>query len=328
MLVAVDGTVLALWEGVKVCRSEDGGQTWGPEITVGKGFMGGGAIVNEAEGQILAFVEKNHPPAPLAVYRSQDHGKTWSGMEVVIKPDANGSVPSMHMNEAGITLRHGDAQECDRHDWRRDGLRACQRRAPVPRRRPGLRDVSPPGRDDHLFGQRLGRGLGGFGHSDAHGIEGEQRRDQRRHSRRRIGLADLAGVPQGSEQGDRSVTLVAQGSTWTYLDDGSDQGTTWRDPAFDDSAWASGPAQLGCGEGDEANVVSYGPDGGSKYTTTVNGGVEVRRVPGDHSAAGRRRPARTQASPSARGSGLGPLDLRIPTLFLSALPRGTGVVSI
>jgi len=106
-LVAVDGTVLALWGGVKVRRSEDGGRTWGPEIMVRKGFMSGGAIVNETNGEILAFVEKNHPPAPLTIYRSKDDGKTWSPMEFVIKPDTNGNVPSMHMNEAGITLRHG-----------------------------------------------------------------------------------------------------------------------------------------------------------------------------------------------------------------------------
>ena len=107
LLVAVDGTVLALWNGVKVRRSEDGGQTWGPEILVGKGFMGGGAIVNETNGEILAFVESGHPPASLTVYRSKDHGKSWAPMKVVIKPDTNGNVPSMHMNEHGITLRHG-----------------------------------------------------------------------------------------------------------------------------------------------------------------------------------------------------------------------------
>jgi len=107
VVVAVDGTVLALWGGVKVRRSEDGGKTWGGEIMVGKGFMGGGATVNEKNGDVLAFVEKHHPPAPLTVYRSKDHGKSWKAMEVVIQKDANGNIPSMHMNEAGITLRHG-----------------------------------------------------------------------------------------------------------------------------------------------------------------------------------------------------------------------------
>ena len=106
-VVAMDGTVLALFGGVKVKRSEDGGKTWGPEIMVGKGFMGGGAIVNEANGDIFAFVEKHHPPAPLTVYRSQDSGKSWTLTDVTIKPDVRSNVPSMHMNEAGITLRHG-----------------------------------------------------------------------------------------------------------------------------------------------------------------------------------------------------------------------------
>ena len=107
VVVAVDGTVLAVWAGVKVRRSEDGGATWGPEIAIGPGFMCGGVIVNETNGEVLAFVEKHHPPAPLTVYRSKDHGKSWKPMDVVIRKDTNGNVPSMHMNEAGITLRHG-----------------------------------------------------------------------------------------------------------------------------------------------------------------------------------------------------------------------------
>ncbi|NQU26331.1 MAG: exo-alpha-sialidase [Candidatus Nealsonbacteria bacterium] len=107
IVVATDGTVLALWNGVKLRRSEDGGETWGPEILIAKGFMGGGAIVNETNGEILAFVEAHHPPGPWTIHRSKDHGKTWAAMEFVVKPDSNGNLPSMHMNEHGITLRHG-----------------------------------------------------------------------------------------------------------------------------------------------------------------------------------------------------------------------------
>ena len=65
-----------------------------------------------------------------------------------------------------------------------------------------------------------------------------------------------------------SVTFVPKGSVWKYLDDGSDQGTAWTARGFNDAGWASGPAQLGYGDGDEATVVSYGPDPGNKYITT------------------------------------------------------------
>ncbi len=109
VIVATDGTVLAVWGwgSVRVRRSEDGGKSWGAEIELGKGLNSGGAIVNETNGEILVFTESKHPPAPLTVYRSKDHGKTWSEMKVQIKPDKNGNVPSMCMNEHGITLRHG-----------------------------------------------------------------------------------------------------------------------------------------------------------------------------------------------------------------------------
>tara|TARA_B100001094_G_scaffold234363_1_gene229303 strand:+ start:1368 stop:2525 length:1158 start_codon:yes stop_codon:yes gene_type:complete len=107
VVVAVDGSVLAVWNGVVVKRSEDGGDTWGPEISVGKGFMGGGVTVNERNGEIFAFVEKHHPPADVTVYKSKDSGKSWKPLKVEIKPDSKGNAPSMHMNDHGITLRHG-----------------------------------------------------------------------------------------------------------------------------------------------------------------------------------------------------------------------------
>jgi sialidase-1 len=110
VVVALDGTVIATWGNSKlrVRRSEDGGNTWGPEITVADpGFQGGGAIVDETTGDVLVFVEEAHPISPVKLYRSSDHGLTWQAEELVIHPDQQGHIPSMHMNESGISLRHG-----------------------------------------------------------------------------------------------------------------------------------------------------------------------------------------------------------------------------
>jgi sialidase-1 len=107
IVVAKDGTLLAVWNGVTVKRSTDGGKNWGDTILIGKGFMGGGVIVNDTNGDVFVFVEDRHPPAPLKIYRSQDHGLTWSLFESTIHPDNEGREPSMHMNEHGLTLSRG-----------------------------------------------------------------------------------------------------------------------------------------------------------------------------------------------------------------------------
>ena len=110
VVVSMEGTIIATWgtSHVRARRSEDGGQTWGPDIVIAKpGFQPGGITVNEANGDIIAFVEDRHPPAPIHVLVSSDDGKTWNKIETNIKPDSKGNDPSMHMNEHGITLRHG-----------------------------------------------------------------------------------------------------------------------------------------------------------------------------------------------------------------------------
>ena len=107
VVVAVDGTVLAFWGGAKVRRSVDGGKSWGTEIPIAKGHMGGGVTVNETNRDIFTFIGKRHPPTTETVYRSQDHGKTWSAVDAEIKLDSNGNKPQMHMAEHGITLLHG-----------------------------------------------------------------------------------------------------------------------------------------------------------------------------------------------------------------------------
>ena len=109
--VALDGTVLVTLGNSRllVRRSRDGGKTFGPEIAIADpGFQGGGLTVDETNGDVLAFAEAKHPPAELSIYRSRDHGKTWKKQPTKIAPDTLGNTPSMHMNEHGITLRHGD----------------------------------------------------------------------------------------------------------------------------------------------------------------------------------------------------------------------------
>jgi len=78
-----------------------------------------------------------------------------------------------------------------------------------------------------------------------------------------LGLGGLA-APAGAVD----TTLVPVGAVWRYLDDGSNQGTAWRAIGFNDTAWKSGAAELGYGDGGEATVVSYGPDPSNKYVTT------------------------------------------------------------
>lgn len=67
--------------------------------------------------------------------------------------------------------------------------------------------------------------------------------------------------------GGGPVNYLASNTSWKYLDDGSNQGAAWRASGFDDSAWNSGPAELGYGDSDEATVVNSGPAGG-RYATT------------------------------------------------------------
>ena len=64
------------------------------------------------------------------------------------------------------------------------------------------------------------------------------------------------------------VTLVPQGSVWRYRDTGVDLPLDWIQPGYNDSSWPGGPAKLGYGDGDEATVVSFGPDPNRKHATT------------------------------------------------------------
>ena len=61
--------------------------------------------------------------------------------------------------------------------------------------------------------------------------------------------------------------LVPAGSLWKYLDDGSNQGTAWRAPDFNDSSWTNGFAQFGYGDGDERTLLSFGSNPQNKHVT-------------------------------------------------------------
>lgn len=84
----------------------------------------------------------------------------------------------------------------------------------------------------------------------------------------RLAGGDVNPIAQTSAGGLVAATFVEKLSEWKYLDDGSDQGTDWRNTVYDDSAWASGQGQLGYGDGDENTVVSFGDDPGMKHVTT------------------------------------------------------------
>ena len=53
-------------------------------------------------------------------------------------------------------------------------------------------------------------------------------------------------------------------AVWSFLDDGSDQGSVWAQVGFDDSSWQSGVGEFGYGDGDEATVIPR-PASGSRH---------------------------------------------------------------
>ena len=69
-------------------------------------------------------------------------------------------------------------------------------------------------------------------------------------------LIALIGLLNVSAQ----TTLISSGSSWSYYDNQNqpaDQGALdWNDITYDDSAWSSGNAHMGYGDGDEATVVN------------------------------------------------------------------------
>jgi len=67
------------------------------------------------------------------------------------------------------------------------------------------------------------------------------------------------------------VNLCPAGALWKYLDDGSNQGTYWKEPDFADGTWKSGAAELGYGERaegrPEATELAFGTNANRKHIT-------------------------------------------------------------
>jgi chitodextrinase len=60
---------------------------------------------------------------------------------------------------------------------------------------------------------------------------------------------------------------ISQNHSWRYLDNGSDQGTSWRAAGFNDSNWSTGVGEFGYGDGDETTVVASGLSDDRHITT-------------------------------------------------------------
>ncbi len=66
----------------------------------------------------------------------------------------------------------------------------------------------------------------------------------------------------------QSISIISPNTSWKYLDNGSNQESTWNTTTFDDSTWQSGNAEFGYGDGDETTTINYGANASEKYITT------------------------------------------------------------
>ena len=81
-----------------------------------------------------------------------------------------------------------------------------------------------------------------------------------------VGVEGFAIFPASGATNYAATVLGSQ--PWRYLDNGTDLGTAWRQPGFDDTTWRSGIGEFGYGDGGENTRVSFGTNAGDKYITT------------------------------------------------------------
>ena len=78
-------------------------------------------------------------------------------------------------------------------------------------------------------------------------------------------VAEISPIDGGTEE------ILPSGSTWTYLDDGSDQGSAWSQMNFDDSSWKTGATPAGYGGVSGltfATDILYGGNTSDRFPTT------------------------------------------------------------
>jgi hypothetical protein len=81
----------------------------------------------------------------------------------------------------------------------------------------------------------------------------------------------------------QTTPLVTLGSVWRYRNDAVDLGTAWRAKTYDDSTWASGPAEIGFGESDQATTIANNLQSTTYFRHSFNvanlsgfGGLQMR----------------------------------------------------
>lgn len=63
------------------------------------------------------------------------------------------------------------------------------------------------------------------------------------------------------------TTIINYATSWKYLDNNT-RPAGWETTGYNDAAWATGNAELGYGDGDEATTVSFGSNSTNKFITT------------------------------------------------------------
>ena len=72
-----------------------------------------------------------------------------------------------------------------------------------------------------------------------------------------IGFTLLISLTFLSAKSLAQTTIFGVTSSWKYLDDGSNQGTNWRNSTFSDATWKTGNSELGCGDSPVTIMAAY-----------------------------------------------------------------------